>query len=132
MGGSRSSLRRSSASLPFSTSSSSSSEPEEGGFDNGHTSEEFSSLSPRPPRLQRPSSSSGGGARRNREASSSPIAATGRSSDTSYKASEIERALGNEDPLVGLELLRELAVSKNGLVNDDMRRRAWPRLANVT
>jgi len=52
--------------------------------------------------------------------------------DTSYKASEIERALGNEDPLVGLELLRELAVSKNGLVNDDMRRRAWPRLANVT
>lgn len=48
------------------------------------------------------------------------------------KVSEIERALGNEDPLVGLEMLRELAVSKNGLVNDDMRRRAWPRLANVT
>ena len=26
------------------------------------------------------------------------------------------RALDNENPLVGLELLRELAVSKNGLV----------------
>ena len=62
------------------------------------------------------------------------------------KATQIERALhGRQEPGAVLDddvstedkmsspsiTLNELAISDHGLINDDFRRRAWPRLANL-
>ncbi len=108
-------------------SSSSSSETEEGG-DIDLLSEELGTGSA-PSRktsgggIRPGSSGSRGGGRRSVSAADLQL---------NFKQLEIERALNAEDPLVGLELLRELSVSRSGLVNDQLRKRAWPRLANVS
>ena len=44
------------------------------------------------------------------------------------KVAEIDRALSEAE---GVERLRALAASEDGLMDDELRRRAWPRLANV-
>lgn len=45
------------------------------------------------------------------------------------KADEIQQVLS--EPVVDLWKLRELALSEGGLVNDDLRRRAWPKLLGL-
>ena len=45
------------------------------------------------------------------------------------KADEIQLVLS--EPVVDLWKLRELALSEGGLVNDDLRRRAWPKLLGL-
>ncbi len=49
---------------------------------------------------------------------------------TREKVSAIDRAL-TMAPEEGLDRLRDLATSEDGLLDDELRRRAWPRLANV-
>jgi hypothetical protein len=123
------SLDRRGSSLAESNASStpSSSDTEEGG-DNDAFSEE---LGPASPSRRRPGSSGGSStAAAARRGKKSPPSAAELSQN--FKLLEIERALTTEDSLGGLELLRELSVSKAGLVNDEMRRKVWPRLANVT
>ena len=66
-----------------------------------------------------------------------------------FKAAQIEKALHSKDSLWAGEdtvsydddvssttedkgmTLRELAIADHGLINDDLRRRAWPRLVNL-
>ncbi len=47
------------------------------------------------------------------------------------KVAEIDRAINMEYEGDGLELLRELAAGEDGLLDDEIRRKAWPVLANV-
>lgn len=49
------------------------------------------------------------------------------------KVVEIEVALLSlqDDPNEGFARLQELAVSDKGLINDDLRRRVWPKLLNI-
>ena len=47
------------------------------------------------------------------------------------KVAAIDRALTTSDEGDGLDRLRQLATSEDGLMDDELRRRAWPRLANV-
>ncbi|TRY63656.1 hypothetical protein TCAL_02045 [Tigriopus californicus] len=49
----------------------------------------------------------------------------------SRKSADIQKALVHADPSVGLERLRELAVSESGLLNDALRKQAWPKLVYI-
>ena len=46
------------------------------------------------------------------------------------KAVQIEIALLSQKPS-GLKKLKELAASDGGLLTDDLRRRAWPKLLSI-
>jgi hypothetical protein len=43
---------------------------------------------------------------------------------------QIEIALLSQKPS-GVRKLKELAASEGGLINDDLRRRVWPKLLNI-
>jgi hypothetical protein len=45
------------------------------------------------------------------------------------KADDVQRVL--DEPIVDLWLLRELALTEGGLVNDELRQRAWPKLVGL-
>lgn len=48
-----------------------------------------------------------------------------------HKSADIQKALIHPETSVGLEKLRELAVSEAGLLNDALRKRAWPKLVYI-
>jgi hypothetical protein len=47
-----------------------------------------------------------------------------------FQAVQIEIALLSQKPS-GFQKLKELAASEGGLITDDLRRRAWPKLLNI-
>ncbi|KAL7538043.1 hypothetical protein ACHAXR_010136 [Thalassiosira sp. AJA248-18] len=61
--------------------------------------------------------------------SSSTTTSTSAPNNTAAKAEEIRRVLS--EPTVDLWKLRELALTEGGLVNDSLRKLAWPKLVGV-
>jgi hypothetical protein len=47
-----------------------------------------------------------------------------------FQVVQIEIALLSQKPS-GVRKLKELAASEGGLINDDLRRRVWPKLLNI-
>ena len=60
---------------------------------------------------------------------SNPLASFEDELSRKQKVAVISRALSS-DP-VDVATLRQLAISRGGLVNDELRKKAWPKLLNV-